>query len=97
MSSKQGFFSRIGRTLIEGMERSAQRQTRQYLLGMSDEFLEEMGVSRKLLAQGPQAWPWRIDDEARDVLSQSTLNALNVAKAPLPAANERNTKDKLAA
>jgi len=60
MSSKQGFFSRIGRTLIEGMERSAQRQTRQYLLGMSDEFLEEMGVSRKLLAQGPQAWPWRI-------------------------------------
>jgi len=97
MSSKQGFFGRIGRALIEGMERNAQRQTRQYLLGLSDEFLVEMGISRKLLAQGPDAWPWRIDGEAQEALSQSTLNALKVSKAPVPAANDRGAKDKLAA
>ena len=97
MSSKQGFFSRIGKSLMEGMERSAQRQTRQYLLGLSDEFLAEMGISRKLLAQGPDAWPWRVDGKAQEALSQSTLDALNVSKTPRPAANDRGAKEKLAA
>ena len=94
MSSKQGFFSRFGRTLIDGMERNAQRQTRQYLLGLSDEFLEEMGISRKLLAQGADAWPWRINDDARNAFGQSPVGGLDVEHAPLPAANDR---DKLAA
>ena len=97
MSSKSGFFSRVGRSLMEGMERNAQRQTRQYLLGLSDEFLAEMGISRKLLAQGPDAWPWRIEGEAQDALSESSLGALNVSNAPQPAANDRRAKDKLAA
>ena len=97
MSSKQGFFSRIGRSLMEGMERNAQQHTRQYLLGLSDEFLAEIGISRKLLAQGPQAWPWRTGGEAQGTLSESTLGALKVAEAPLSAANDRASKDKLAA
>lgn len=97
MTSKSGFFSRIGRSLMEGMERNAQLHTRQYLLGLSDEFLAEIGISRKLLAQGPDAWPWRIDGQAQGAMSEPSLGALNVNKTPVPAANDRGAKDKLAA
>jgi hypothetical protein len=50
---------RIMHALTDALERSAQQRTREYLLGLSDRHLDDMGLSRELLKQGPNAWPWR--------------------------------------
>jgi len=87
--------------LIEGAERNAQRQTRQYLLGLSDGFLKEMGISRELLKQGPDAWPWRLDEAPRGDLKLSAgANKVKAGSDARPAAIDRarhETGDKLAA
>jgi hypothetical protein len=49
--------------LTDALERNAQQRTREYLLGLSDGFLADMGLSRELIKQGPDAWPWRIPQE----------------------------------
>jgi len=40
-------------------ELAAKKQTRDYLLSLSDRLLEDAGFSRPLLEQGLNAWPWR--------------------------------------
>ena len=59
MSNQGSFLKRVVDNLIEARERAVQRQVRQYLRGLSDRQLADMGFSRELLEQGPQAWPWR--------------------------------------
>lgn len=59
MSNRGSFLKRVVNRLIEARERGVQRHVRQYLRGLSDRQLEDMGFSRELLEQGPQAWPWR--------------------------------------
>ena len=84
--------------LIEGAERNAQRQTRQYLLGLSDGFLKEMGISRELLKQGPDAWPWRLEEALRGGLKLSAgTGKIEAGGTAQPAANRIGTDDKLAA
>jgi uncharacterized protein YjiS (DUF1127 family) len=55
MSNKLTFLGRIRHAL----ERSAERRAREYLLGLSDRHLDDMGLSRQRIKQGPSAWPWR--------------------------------------
>lgn len=45
--------------ILNAFEHSAQRRAQDYLLGLSDRHLELMGLSRRLIEQGPDAWPWR--------------------------------------
>ena len=58
MSREVSFLRRIMNSLINARERAVQVRIRQYLRGLSDRHLEEMGFSRELLEQGPKAWPW---------------------------------------
>jgi hypothetical protein len=54
---------RIMHALTDALESSAQKRTREYLLGLSDRHLDDMGLSRERLKQGPDAWPWRKPDD----------------------------------
>lgn len=59
MTTIMNYLKRIMHALTDALERSAQQRTREYLLGLSDRHLDDMGLSRELLKQGPKAWPWR--------------------------------------
>jgi uncharacterized protein YjiS (DUF1127 family) len=59
MTTTMNSLKRIMHALTDALERSAQKRTREYLLGLSDGHLDDMGLSRELLKQGPEAWPWR--------------------------------------
>lgn len=59
MTTNMNPLKRIMQSLTGALERSAQTRTREYLLGLSDRHLDDMGLSRQLLKQGPSAWPWR--------------------------------------
>ena len=59
MTTNMNPLKRIMQSLTGALERSAQTRTREYLLGLSDRHLDDMGLSRELLKQGPNAWPWR--------------------------------------
>ena len=59
MTTTMNSLKRIMHALTDALERSAQKRTREYLLGLSDRHLDDMGLSRELLKQGPDAWPWR--------------------------------------
>ena len=48
------------------MQQHAIHKTRRVLLTMSDRQLEDVGISRDLLAQGASAWPWRADTVISD-------------------------------
>lgn len=63
MTTTMNYLKRIMHALIDALERSAQKRTREYLLGLSDRHLDDMGLSRELLKQGPEAWPWRKSDD----------------------------------
>lgn len=110
MSRKAGFLKRVMNALIEARERDAQRGTQQFLLGLSDGFLKEMGISRELLRQGPVAWPWRVEQAPRNHLGASgAMGAVSVGSyahavtddraghEAARAANRLNSGDKLAA
>jgi uncharacterized protein YjiS (DUF1127 family) len=68
MSNKLTFLRRI----INAFERSAETRARDYLLSLSDRHLDDMGLSRELIKQGPDAWPWH---KAEDSLSAPGLSA----------------------
>lgn len=68
MSNKLTFLERI----MNALERSAANRAREYLLSLSDSHLNDMGLSRELIRQGPNAWPWH---KAEDPLPVPGLSA----------------------
>ncbi|MBX2836830.1 MAG: DUF1127 domain-containing protein [Gammaproteobacteria bacterium] len=52
-------FSSIGSGLTNYMTHRGRVEARQALLHQSDRTLEDLGISRALLEQGTDAWPWR--------------------------------------
>lgn len=63
MNTKDTFLKSAVNALFKARERAAQRRIREHLRGLSDRHLEDMGLSRALLEQGPTAWPWRVPGE----------------------------------
>ena len=101
----------LGR-LLNAFERRAQQCAQNYLLGLSDRHLGQLGLSRQLIKQGPGVWPWRQAADPLPVPGLSTamreLNTHNGGKTlnpprtcPLIAHqaryNDAETSDKLAA
>ncbi len=84
---------RFMNTLMEAREKAARARIRQYLRGLSDRALEDMGFSRDLLEQGPQAWPWRAP--AEPLGEPNPTAAARAAKAE--SYDRRATDHKLAA
>ncbi|MGD2141701.1 MAG: hypothetical protein PVH25_15010 [Burkholderiales bacterium] len=100
MSNTRSFLQRFIQSFNEGFERSAQMRARNYLLGMSEEFLAELGISQALVVKGPEAWPWRLADQPRADLR---VTAGTAETRPAAADSERTghydqrTEPKLAA
>jgi hypothetical protein len=92
---------------MDARERSAQKHAQQYLLGLSDLHLEDMGLSRELIKQGPKAWPWHKADEPlaasrmpaamRDVNTDSGAPSARPAIEQATRFNRPDTETKLAA
>ncbi len=58
---------------IEGFEYAARARTLNILQGVSRERLIAAGISPELLAQGIDAWPWRIEtSDAAELTAVST-------------------------
>ncbi len=105
MSNKLTFLGRIRHAL----ERSAELRAREYLLGLSDRHLDDLGLSRKLIKQGPKAWPWHKAEDPlpvpglsaamRKLGSQSGAQAANLASSgrTQPGYEKTGAETKLAA
>ncbi len=109
MSNRTSFLKNIVNDLIAARERAVQLRIRQHLGGLSDRHLEDMGISRELLEQGPEAWPWRapVEPHGAPMLS-AAMRGLNADSETRPAdhnhgrpgtaqADQFNADDKLAA
>lgn len=82
MKTRSTFFERFSKVLIDAREHAVRRRVRQYLRGLTDRQLEDMGFSRALLEQGPKAWPWRVPAELDG--GASLAAALRARKADSP-------------
>lgn len=72
----------IAQSAVTYMKRVALRH---HLLGLDDVLLEDIGVSRELLAQGVKAYPWHIETKDKD----SDFVTFNV-KQPLVVMSQPN-------
>ena len=109
MSTRATFLKRIMNSLVDARERAAQRRIHQYLRGLGDRHLEDIGISGELLEQGPKAWPWRMADELHGgPLLATAVRRRNTDSETRPADQDRGrrgtaqadqfgTDDKLAA
>jgi hypothetical protein len=59
MSTNTTFLKHIVHAYTDARARNAQLHTREYLLGLGNGYLDHMHLSRQLIKQGPNAWPWR--------------------------------------
>ncbi len=69
MTTNTTLLSRMMHGFTSALERSAQRRAQNYLLRLSDAHLADLGLSRDLLRQGPETWPWHKPDDQIAVLS----------------------------
>ena len=109
MSNRTSFLRSIVDDLIEARERAVQLRIRQHLRGLSDRHLEDMGLSRELLEQGAEAWPWRAPVEPHGApMLAAAMRGLNADGEAQPTGHDRGrpgtgqadqfvTDDKLAA
>jgi uncharacterized protein YjiS (DUF1127 family) len=82
--------TRIMQVLTNALERNAQQRTREYFLGLSDRHLDDIGLSRELLKQGPKAWPWRKLDEPLAALGiPAVIREVNTDSGAQPADFDR--------
>lgn len=79
----------LAQSTVVYMKRVALRNR---LMGLNDNLLEDIGVSRELLEQGVKAYPWHIEteDDAFVTFDVSKLVVMSSATvADLPVANDR--------
>lgn len=87
MSNKLTFLGRI----MHALERSAGLRAREYLLSLSDRHLDDLGLSRTLIEQGPDAWPWRKVEDPLPVPGLSAAMRELATPSGAPAANAGNS------
>ena len=97
MIKKASFLERVMNCLIEARERKARVDIRQHLRGLSDRHLEDMGLSRELINQGPKAWPWRAPVEPHDAPMLAAAMRGRKTEGQSQPANQSGADDKLAA
>lgn len=56
-------------------------KVREVLLRYDDRYLDDMGISRHLLAKGVQAWPWQEDMEPQPTPAESRTLVVDEQKA----------------
>ena len=88
----KGIMSAITRRARRIIVRMGYERARSQLLQLSDHTLDDIGVSRALLQQGVEAWPWREQNPA--VAAHSTTRQdLKLAVAELRCYSDAELKD----
>lgn len=75
-----GFLKSFGRKFVQSADRHGRRQAQRQLLSMSDNQLNDFGISRLKLLEGVSAWPWAV--EAEDGKS-SEIKVADLESAPV--------------
>lgn len=98
MSNRVNFLKSIVDGLIKARERSAQVRVRRHLRSYSDRHLQDMGFSRQLLEQGPDAWPWRAPVQPQGAPTLAAMNGRSMgSQAGAADCHRQDADDKLAA
>ena len=64
-------------------------RARQVLLGLNDRLLEDAGFSRRLLEEGVDSWPWRLDvDEAQGISANAMWTKQSQANSARTVSNK---------
>ena len=80
--------------VLAAFEKSGRRKALAELNTMSDRTLEDLGISRALLSQGIQSWPWKSSMESDIVTSkQSKSSEIKAAIRELQSYNDRDLAD----
>lgn len=64
-------FSNIKNAFVVASVHNGKVRARRELLAMSDRQLADFGFSRELLLEGVSAWPWRVEEDAPEVVRSS--------------------------
>ena len=79
--------------VLAAFERSSRRTALAELNTMSDRSLEDLGVSRALLSQGIQSWPWKSNMDINGTTQQSKRREIKAAIKELRALNDKDLAD----
>jgi len=79
--------------VLAAFEKSGRRRALAELNTMSDRTLEDLGISRSLLSQGIQSWPWKSNMELNNVAAVSKSKEIKAAIKELQAYNDRDLAD----
>lgn len=66
--------------IVQQIQESKKRELLNYLNGLSDAYLEELGFSQTLMKQGVKAWPWSNEItqlEKHVIVEQTNTSELN--------------------
>lgn len=83
----------ISEVVLAAFEKSGRRKALAELNTMSDRTLEDLGISRALLSQGIQSWPWKSNMELNNSPKQSKSNEIRAAIKELQSYNDRDLAD----
>ena len=79
--------------VVAAFEKSGRRKALAELNSMSDRTLEDLGISRALLSQGIQSWPWKNNVALNTTAKQSKSSEIKAAIKELQAYNDRDLAD----
>ena len=85
--------SKLSDLVLASFEKSGRRKALAELNNMSDRTLEDLGISRSLLSQGIQSWPWKSDMELTNSPKQSKSSEIKAAIRELQSYNDRDLAD----
>jgi len=79
--------------VLAAFEKSGRRKALAELNTMSDRTLEDLGISRALLSQGIQSWPWKSNMELNEIAKPNKRNEIRAAIKELQALNDKDLAD----
>lgn len=85
--------NKITDSILSAFEQSGRRKALAQLNTMSDRTLEDLGISRSLLSQGIQSWPWKSNVALNTTAKQSKSSEIKAAIRELQAYNDRDLAD----
>ncbi len=83
----------ISDVVFAAFEKSGRRKALAELNTMSDRTLEDLGISRSLLSQGIQSWPWKSNMELNTAAQTNKSKEIKAAIKELQAYNDRDLAD----
>jgi len=86
-------FTTVSDAIFAAFEKSGRRKALAELNTLSDQTLENLGISRSLLSQGISAWPWKSDMEVNSAALPNKRSEIKAAIRELQALNDKDLAD----